>query len=64
MMSEKIALNIRLGATGVAWIDQTALDESGVHPSRRFTRADVVRASLLVARTHEKEVRDVLKRQL
>jgi hypothetical protein len=64
METEKVPLNIRLGSTGVGWIDQVALDESGIHPSRRFNRTDVVRAALAVAARHEREVRDVLRAQL
>jgi hypothetical protein len=64
MRPETVPLNVRLGVPGVAWIDQMALDESGIHPERRFNRTDIVRAALAVARKHEKEVRDVLRSQV
>lgn len=64
MRPETTPLNVRLGVTGVGWLDQIALDESGIHPAKRFTRTDVVRACLAVARKHEREVRDVLRGQV
>jgi hypothetical protein len=55
---------LRLGVRGVDWIDQVALDETGRAPSRRkVTRSDVIRASLVVAKAHEKELLGVLRQR-
>lgn len=54
---------VRIGEAGVSWLDMIAMEEDGRREDIKVTRSDVIRASLAVARNHEKELRAVLRGQ-
>lgn len=54
-------VGVKIGPNGVAWLDMVALEEDGRQTERTITRSDVIRAALVVASRHDKELRLVLR---